>query len=113
MLYQSELEAKARSNMSSEDEASNASYETAPDGIGGGQQRRPWSRMSDEKHSLVIDALDRGERPVDVARWFQVNIKTVLSIRRRYEGDPKAAEYQNLQLPMCSTSLTKSTLTRF
>jgi hypothetical protein len=72
------------------DEETNASFETAtddegPDRQGDGPQVRVYSNISDEKHNLVLDALDRGERPIDVARWTQMNVKTGMSIKRRYE----------------------------
>jgi hypothetical protein len=69
----------------SDDESSRQSYETAPDEQGDGLRRGPYVRISDEQYSLVVNALERGERPADIARWLQLNKNTVYSIQRRYE----------------------------
>lgn len=57
--------------------------------LGPGQQVQPPSRyekISDEKYELIIEGLERGETPGEIARWLKVKIRTVYSIRRRYEA---------------------------
>ena len=49
------------------------------------QGRGPYDKIGKDQYSLIIQALGRGETPSAIAQWTNVKIRTIYSIRRRYE----------------------------